>query len=129
MKPMVLYYAKCSTCQKALKWLEEKGIAYEGRPIKEENPTAAELKEWQVKSGLPLKRFFNRRANKAPLFKRAWGHEIISGHNVINAVQNTGRGIHKSTVQIKYNTTIIFHVMMVPTHTMTALRRSAPFAF
>lgn len=59
MKPTVLYYAKCSTCQKALKWLEEKGIAYEGRPIKEENPTADELKSWHEKSGLPLKRFFN----------------------------------------------------------------------
>lgn len=59
MKPMVLYYAKCSTCQKALKWLEEKGIAYEGRPIKEENPTADELKSWHGRSALPLKRFFN----------------------------------------------------------------------
>ncbi len=59
MKPIVLYYAKCSTCQKALKWLEEKGIDYEGRPIKEENPTAEELQVWYMKSGLPLKRFFN----------------------------------------------------------------------
>ena len=59
MKPIVLYYAKCSTCQKALKWLEEKGVEYEGRPIKEENPTAAELKTWYEKSGRPLKRFFN----------------------------------------------------------------------
>ena len=59
MKPTVLYYAKCTTCQKALKWLEEKGIAYEGRPIKEENPTADELRIWHEKSGLPLKRFFN----------------------------------------------------------------------
>lgn len=59
MKPTVLYYAKCTTCQKALKWLEERGIAYEGRPIKEENPTADELRDWYEKSGLPLKRFFN----------------------------------------------------------------------
>ena len=59
MKPMVLYYAKCSTCQKALKWLDERGIAYEGRPIKEENPTVDELRTWHEKSGLPLKRFFN----------------------------------------------------------------------
>lgn len=59
MTPTVLYYAKCSTCQKALKWLEEKGIAYEGRPIREENPTMDELRAWQEKSGLPLKRFFN----------------------------------------------------------------------
>lgn len=59
MKPTVLCYAKCSTCQKALKWLEEKEIAYESRPIKEENPTADELRVWHEKSGLPLKRFFN----------------------------------------------------------------------
>lgn len=59
MKPTVLYYAKCSTCRKALKWLEEKGTAYDGRPIKEENPTADELRVWHEKSGLPLKRFFN----------------------------------------------------------------------
>lgn len=59
MKPTVLCYAKCSTCQKALKWLEEKGISYESRPIKEENPTADELRVWHEKSGLPLKRFFN----------------------------------------------------------------------
>lgn len=59
MTPTVLYYAKCSTCQKALKWLEEKGIAYEGRPVKEENPSVDELRSWHEKSGLPLKRFFN----------------------------------------------------------------------
>ena len=59
MKPVILFYAKCSTCKKALKWLVEKGVDYEGRPIKEENPSASELKSWHEKSGLPLKRFFN----------------------------------------------------------------------
>ncbi len=59
MKPTIIYYARCSTCQKALKWLEQKGIAYEGRPIREENPSADELRVWQERSGLPLKRFFN----------------------------------------------------------------------
>lgn len=63
MKPLVLVYRKCSTCQKALKWLEENKIAYEERPIKEENPTAEELKEWYQRSGLPLKRFFNTSGN------------------------------------------------------------------
>ena len=58
-KILVLCYKKCSTCQKALKWLDERGIAYEGRPIKEENPTVDELRTWHEKSGLPLKRFFN----------------------------------------------------------------------
>ncbi len=59
MKPTILYYEKCSTCQKALKWLELKGIEYQKRPIKEKNPSREELKTWHDKSGLPLKRFFN----------------------------------------------------------------------
>lgn len=48
---------------KAKKWLEEKGMVYELRDIKTDNPTAEELKEWHRKSGLPLKRFFNTRGN------------------------------------------------------------------
>ena len=56
---LVLVYRKCSTCQKALKWLEENGVAFEERPIVEENPTYEELKAWYAKSGLPLKKFFN----------------------------------------------------------------------
>ena len=55
----VLVYRKCSTCMKALKWLDEHNISYEERAIKEENPTYEELKEWYAKSGLPLKKFFN----------------------------------------------------------------------
>lgn len=52
-------YPKCSTCQKAKKWLEANGISFEERHIKEQNPTAEELSAWQRKSGLPLKKFFN----------------------------------------------------------------------
>lgn len=52
-------YTKCSTCQKAKKWLDANGIAYEERPVKEENPSAEELKAWHQMSGLPLKKFFN----------------------------------------------------------------------
>lgn len=55
----VLVYRKCSTCIKALKWLEEHHISYEERAIVDENPSYEELKEWYEKSGLPLKRFFN----------------------------------------------------------------------
>ena len=54
-----LCYPKCTTCQKAQKWLDAHGIKYDIRPIKEENPSAAELKKWHKTSGLPLKRFFN----------------------------------------------------------------------
>ena len=49
----------CSTCQKAKKWLDEHGVAYDARNIKEENPTQEELRGWYQRSGLPLKRFFN----------------------------------------------------------------------
>ncbi|HJC92590.1 MAG TPA: arsenate reductase family protein [Candidatus Mediterraneibacter excrementigallinarum] len=56
-------YPKCSTCKKAEKWLEAKGIDFEKRDIKTENPSAGELKEWYQKSGLPLKRFFNTSGN------------------------------------------------------------------
>ena len=52
-------YPKCTTCKKAKKWLDEHGVSYDDRHIKEQNPTAEELKEWHQKSGLPLKRFFN----------------------------------------------------------------------
>lgn len=60
---LVLCYPKCSTCKKALKWLDEKGIAYESRDITLENPTAEELKAWHDVSGLPLKKFFNTSGN------------------------------------------------------------------
>lgn len=56
---LVLCYPKCTTCHKALKFLEEKGAAFESRNIKENNPTAEELSEWHKKSGLPLQKFFN----------------------------------------------------------------------
>ena len=52
-------YPKCTTCQKAQKWLEAKGADFTVRHIKEENPTAEELTQWWKMSGLPLKRFFN----------------------------------------------------------------------
>lgn len=52
-------YPSCSTCKKAKKWLDEHEIHYEDRHIKEQNPTVSELKEWQQKSGLELKKFFN----------------------------------------------------------------------
>lgn len=52
-------YPKCTTCQKAKKYLDERGAEYEMRDIKTENPSFEELKEWYILSGLPLKKFFN----------------------------------------------------------------------
>lgn len=54
-----LCYPKCTTCQKARKWLDENQIAYAFRDIKMEHPTYDELAEWHKRSGLPLKKFFN----------------------------------------------------------------------
>lgn len=56
---LFIEYPKCTTCKKAKKWLDDHGLQYTDRHIKEENPTADELKTWHSKSGLPLKRFFN----------------------------------------------------------------------
>ena len=55
----ILCYDKCSTCRKALAWLDARGASYTVRPIKEENPDAEELRRWWKASGLPLRRFFN----------------------------------------------------------------------
>ena len=52
-------YPKCTTCQKAKKWLDDNKIEYELRDIKEDNPSFEELTAWYMMSGLPLKKFFN----------------------------------------------------------------------
>lgn len=56
---LLIHYPPCSTCQRAKKWLDAQGIAYEERHIKEQNPTFEELKQWHAQSGLELKKFFN----------------------------------------------------------------------
>ena len=57
MSILFLQYPPCSTCKRARKWLDDHGISYEARHIKEQNPTAAELETWYKKSGLPLKKW------------------------------------------------------------------------
>lgn len=56
---LFIQYPKCSTCQKARKWLDAHQIEYTDRHIVEDHPVYSELKQWYEKSGLPLKRFFN----------------------------------------------------------------------
>lgn len=56
---LFIEYPKCSTCQKAKKWLDERKVEYTDRHIVEDNPSYEELKEWYERSGLPLKKFFN----------------------------------------------------------------------
>lgn len=59
MKPTVLCYPTCGTCQKAEKWLNANGVEYIYRPIKDENPTFEELRNWLKKSKMPISKFFN----------------------------------------------------------------------
>ena len=56
---LFLWYPKCTTCQRAKKFLDERGVEYTPRHIKEDNPCADELREWFKRSGLPRKKFFN----------------------------------------------------------------------
>ncbi len=56
---LAVCYPRCSTCKKAVKWLEDNSIDYTYRDIKLDNPSEEELRKWHAASGLPLKRFFN----------------------------------------------------------------------
>lgn len=58
-KLLFICYPKCTTCQKAQKWLDHHSIAYELRNIKEQKPTSEELDDWRGKSHVPLRKFFN----------------------------------------------------------------------
>lgn len=59
MNVLFIEYPKCSTCQRAKKWLQAHEISFDDRHIKDERPTALELKEWVGRSGLPVRKFFN----------------------------------------------------------------------
>ena len=80
----VLVYRKCSTCQKALKWLEAHGIAFEERAIVEENPTYEELKEWHAMSGVPLKKFFNTSGMK---YRELGLKDLVNDYTIEEASQ------------------------------------------
>lgn len=56
---LFICYPKCSTCQRAQKWLDENGVQYTLRDIKTDNPSYEELAEWHERSALPLKKLFN----------------------------------------------------------------------
>lgn len=60
---LFICYPKCTTCQKARRWLDQQGASYTLRDIKEERPTQEELRVWWKASGLPLKKFFNTSGN------------------------------------------------------------------
>ena len=88
----VLVYRKCSTCLKALKWLEVNQVVFDERPIKEEHPSYEELKAWYEMSGLPLKKFFNTSGNlykelhmkeRLPLMSEEEQLKLLSEHGML----------------------------------------------
>lgn len=74
-KPLVLSYAGCSTCKKALKWLEARGVEAEVRPIVDAPPTKKELDAWVAKSGKPITKWLNTSGQSY----RALGKEAFEG--------------------------------------------------
>ena len=62
-KILFVCYPRCTTCQRARKWLDDRGIEYDFRDIKTQNPTASEIAKWHRASGLSLKKFFNTSGN------------------------------------------------------------------
>ena len=84
-------YPPCSTCKKAKQWLEEQGVQYAERNIKEQNPTYEELKEWHEQSGLPLKRFFN---TSGLLYKSLHLKERLPEMSEEEQILITDQGLH-----------------------------------
>ena len=87
---LFVYYPKCSTCQRAKKWLEEKQIIFEARDVKLQNPTKEELIEWHQRSGLPLKKFFNTSGNLYKQFSLKDRLETMSDDEKLDLLSKHG---------------------------------------
>lgn len=89
---LFLWYPKCTTCQKAKKFLDGRGADYTARHIKEENPSIDELRSWWTESGLPLKKFFNTSGmqyrelglkDKLPAMSEEEQLELLAGNGML----------------------------------------------
>lgn len=83
-------YPKCSTCKKALRWLESNEVKFTERHIVEKNPSAAELKKWNKKSGLPLKKFFNTSGNLYKEMKLKDRLPSMTDYEMLNLLSTNG---------------------------------------
>ncbi|MBK7858785.1 MAG: arsenate reductase family protein [Archangiaceae bacterium] len=103
--PLVLSYSGCSTCRRALKWLEQKKISAQVRPIVEQPPTVRELKEWIAKSGKPVKKWLNT----SGLSYRALGKakvDAASDATLIDWLAKDGKLV-KRPVYVKGDTVLV----------------------
>jgi arsenate reductase len=98
MKYLFLCYPKCTTCQKAKKWLNDNGIEYGERHIVEQNPTDIELKQWYVRSKLPLKKFFNTNGYLYRSMKLAEKLPIMTANEQIALLASDGMLIKRPLI-------------------------------
>lgn len=89
---LFVWYPKCTTCQRARAWLDARGVSYEPRDIKLQNPTRDELAVWHAASGLPLRRFFNTSglvyrelslADKLPALSDGEQYELLASDGML----------------------------------------------
>jgi arsenate reductase len=98
-KPLVLSYAACGTCKKALKWLEARGVAFDLRPIVDEPPTKAELDGWIARSGKPVRKWLNTSGQSY----RALGKDAVdamSDAEVVAALAADGKLVKRPVVVV-----------------------------
>ena len=101
MKILFIEYPKCSTCQKAKKWLQEHNIEFEDRHIVEENPTVGELKKWIEISGYEIKKFFNTSGLKYKELSLKEKLPNMSDEEIINLLATDGMLVKRPLVIMK----------------------------
>lgn len=106
MKNLFICYPKCTTCQKAKKWLNDNKIEYEERHIAEQNPTASELKEWYLRSSLPLKNFFNTNGQIYRSLKVSENLSVMNEEEQISLLSSNGMLV-KRPILVNENTVLV----------------------
>lgn len=115
MKPLFIYYPKCSTCKRAVKYLEENNIDVVYRDMMFENPTKAELKEWLQISGLPIKRFFNTSGIVYREMKLKDKLPEMSDDEALELLSTTGRLVRRPMLIGDHGVFVGFHEEMYET--------------
>ncbi|QIK68906.1 arsenate reductase family protein [Erysipelothrix sp. HDW6C] len=112
MKPLFIYYPKCSTCKRAIKFLEDNNIDVEYRDIMTQNPTKAELKKWFVESGYPIKRFFNTSGIVYREMNLKDKLPTMSDEEALDLLATTGRLIRRPVMISDHGVFLGFHEEM-----------------
>ncbi|QIK56453.1 arsenate reductase family protein [Erysipelothrix sp. HDW6A] len=115
MKPLFIYYPKCSTCKRAIKYLEEHNIDVEYRDIMTDNPTREELQKWFGESGYPIKRFFNTSGIVYREMKLKDKLPTMTDDEALDLLATTGRLIRRPVMVSDKGIFLGFHEEMYAT--------------